>query len=149
MDGTAGVEEDGSGTTLQRLVRRAIRDWTRQLVDVSGRNTLLSFRPLKAGTLDLARASEEASQALLFGEKVRISDAFGEEAADATFHKLKHVPPNAPFWAQVLRWFEPLFEFEPPRSGFMPRLAECTPFRCRRQARGLRFRVWAGLDFRK
>jgi hypothetical protein len=83
MDGTAVAEEDGSGTTLQRLVRRAIRDWTRQLVDVSGRNTLLSFRPLKAGTLDLARASEEASQALLFGEKVRISDAFGDETADA------------------------------------------------------------------
>ena len=71
-------EADGTGTILQRLVRRAIRDWTRQLVDVSGRNTLLCFRPLKAGTLDLARASEEARHALLFGEKIRISDAFGE-----------------------------------------------------------------------
>jgi very-short-patch-repair endonuclease len=83
MDGTEAAEADGTGSTLQRLVRRAIRDWTRQLVDVSGRNTLLSFRPLKAGTLDLARASEEGTTALLFGEKVRISDAFGEEAGDA------------------------------------------------------------------
>lgn len=83
MDGTEVAEADSSGSTIQRLVRRAIKDWTRQLVDVTGRNTLLCFRPLKAGTLDLARASEEARHALLFGAKVRISDAFGDETADA------------------------------------------------------------------
>jgi hypothetical protein len=44
---------------------------------------LLSFRVLKAGTLDLARATEEAKYALLFGETIRLSDAFGDEAADA------------------------------------------------------------------
>ncbi len=40
-------------TTRQRLVRQAIEDWKRQLIDLGGRNNLLYFRDLKVGTLDL------------------------------------------------------------------------------------------------
>ena len=58
MDDTETSEAETSAPTLVRLVRKAIRDWTRQLVDVTGRNTLLCFRPLKAGTLDLAGAND-------------------------------------------------------------------------------------------
>ena len=43
--------------TSQRTeaLERAAEQWKRQLVDVSGRNRLLNYRDLTAGTLDLTR----------------------------------------------------------------------------------------------
>jgi hypothetical protein len=38
-----------------RVVQRAVNTWTGELVDLGGRNTLLYYRDLKQGTLDLAR----------------------------------------------------------------------------------------------
>ena len=64
-----GVPEAGTSTVpLVRLVRRAIREWTSQLMDVTGNNTLLSYRDLKAGTLDLGLADEVALTDILCGE---------------------------------------------------------------------------------
>ena len=44
----------------ERLVKDAARQWTDQLMDVSGRNQLLFYRDLKVGTLDLEDAERTA-----------------------------------------------------------------------------------------
>jgi very-short-patch-repair endonuclease len=79
-----GTPEVGTSTEpLVRLVRRAIREWTTQLMDVSGNNTLLCYRDLKAGTLDLGTADEVALTDILCGEKVRLSNAFPADRGGA------------------------------------------------------------------
>jgi very-short-patch-repair endonuclease len=65
--------------TLANRINQAVKDWTGQLVDVSGRNTLLCYRDLKAGTLDLERAGEVAVEQLLAGHTFRFSDAFADD----------------------------------------------------------------------
>ncbi|MGI3779461.1 MAG: AAA domain-containing protein, partial [Janthinobacterium lividum] len=54
----------------------AMRQWTDQLMDVSGRNQLLFYRDLKVGTLDLGDADPDALDALLRGRKSSISRLF-------------------------------------------------------------------------
>jgi hypothetical protein len=71
MDGTQVQSEGTFDETLGKRISRAVRDWTGQLVDVSGRNTLLCCRDLKAGTLDLAGAGDVALEQLLAGHTVR------------------------------------------------------------------------------
>ena len=55
------------------LVADAIEDWKRNLIDLGGRNTLLYFRPLRRGTLDL---SDQDTRSLLAGRRVRLSALF-------------------------------------------------------------------------
>ncbi|MCY4616523.1 MAG: AAA domain-containing protein [Chloroflexi bacterium] len=45
-------------TARKRLVSEAIDSWKRQLIDLGGRNTLLYFRDLRRGTLDLSPVTE-------------------------------------------------------------------------------------------
>jgi very-short-patch-repair endonuclease len=77
--------EDGDlNESLRGRISRAVAAWTGQLVDVSGRNTLLCYRDLKAGTLDLTRAEAVALEQLLGSRTVRFSEAFlGDELAAA------------------------------------------------------------------
>lgn len=51
-------------------VDRARQSWIKRLIDLSRRNNLLFFRPLKRGTLDLAAAPLEVLQELLTGSAV-------------------------------------------------------------------------------
>ncbi len=77
---SAGSLEDGTfDEELGRRISRAIRDWTGQLVDVSGRNTLLCFKDLRAGTLDFGTAKDVALDQILNGRTMRFSEAFGDE----------------------------------------------------------------------
>jgi hypothetical protein len=78
-DPTGAPADTTFDEALSRRISRAVKVWTGQLVDVSGRNTLLSYRDLKAGTLDLGTANEVAVEAILSGRTVRFSDAFGRE----------------------------------------------------------------------
>ncbi|MGH9072966.1 MAG: AAA domain-containing protein [Acidimicrobiales bacterium] len=57
---------------------KAVADWTGQLVDLGGRNTLLYYRDLKQGTLDLSgeTVEEAALGELLGGRTVRLSNLF-------------------------------------------------------------------------
>ncbi len=55
------------------LVARAIEDWKRNLIDLGGRNTLLYFRPLRRGTLDL---SDQDTGPLLAGRRQRLAALF-------------------------------------------------------------------------
>lgn len=64
-------------TTRRRLVQQAIEDWKRQLIDLGGRNNLLYFRDLTAGTLDLSAViATEALERLVAGKAVRLSELF-------------------------------------------------------------------------
>jgi very-short-patch-repair endonuclease len=75
--------------SIQRkaAVEAAAKGWARQLIDLGGRNTLLYYRDLKAGTLDLTTAESMALEALVGGKgrKVRLSALFpGQQLANAT-----------------------------------------------------------------
>ena len=54
----------------RQTVETARRSWIRKLIDLSRRNNLLYFRPLKTGTLELSSASSERLRDLLVGESV-------------------------------------------------------------------------------
>lgn len=58
----------------QLLVDQARQSWIRKLIDVSRRNNLIYFRPLKTGTLDLGSADQEQMAALLRGEEISLKD---------------------------------------------------------------------------
>ena len=54
----------------RQTVETARQSWIRKLIDLSRRNNLLYFRPLKTGTLELPAASSERLRDLLVGESV-------------------------------------------------------------------------------
>jgi very-short-patch-repair endonuclease len=54
-------------------VAKAVEDWCKQLIDLTGRNQLLYYRTLKRGTLELTSASDVALDSLLSGRSVRLS----------------------------------------------------------------------------
>lgn len=62
-------------------VRHAVAGWTRHLVDLGGRNTLLWYRDLPTGTLDLTTAHPGGVSMLLAGRPTRLSDLVREPAA--------------------------------------------------------------------
>ncbi|KGN30227.1 DNA helicase [Knoellia sinensis KCTC 19936] len=62
-------------------VRHAVEGWTKHLVDLGGRNTLLWYRDLPSGTLDLSTAHPGGVAMLLAGRPTRLSDLVREPAA--------------------------------------------------------------------
>jgi len=78
---TAG--RTGPGATAvdserQRLIEAAVKAWERQLVDRGARNTLLYYKDLKQGTLDLSDSDSDAVKALLAGRTVALSRLFSD-----------------------------------------------------------------------
>lgn len=65
------------------LVDQARQSWIRKLIDLSRRNNLLYFRPLKTGTLDLSNADQENMAAFLQGEEVSVRKLVPAETDDA------------------------------------------------------------------
>ncbi|MHB1486650.1 MAG: AAA domain-containing protein [Acidimicrobiales bacterium] len=80
MDVASGQDEPTFDETTPRRISQAVKDWTGQLVDISGRNTLLCYRDLKVGTLDFSDATDVAMDRLLAGNTVRLSEAFRAES---------------------------------------------------------------------
>ncbi|GGL34571.1 DNA helicase [Phycicoccus endophyticus] len=68
-------------TVRAERVAEARREWTRHLVELGGPNTLLWYRDLPAGTLDLSTAHLGARSSLLAGQPVRLSDLVRESTA--------------------------------------------------------------------
>jgi hypothetical protein len=66
-----------------KLVREATRRWSEQLIDVAGRNSLLHYRDLQAGTLDLAGADETALAAVHAGRAMPLAKLFPDAGAHA------------------------------------------------------------------
>jgi Protein of unknown function (DUF4011) len=80
------------------LVGRAVKTWTGELVDLGGRNTLLYYRDLKQGTLDMgpgSGANAVAVDALLSSQTVRLSTMFGETAITAAARRARTVKAKA------------------------------------------------------
>lgn len=82
-ESAAGSEiVDGAGSEARRrAVRAAVAQWKSQLVDLGARNTLLFFKDLRAGTLDLSPASpanQVAISSLLEDRGVRLSNVFAD-----------------------------------------------------------------------
>ncbi len=61
-------------------VAAAVASWQRELVDLGGRNTLLWYRDLASGTLDLTMAHPGGLSKLLAGNSTRLSELFREQA---------------------------------------------------------------------
>src|SRR2546423_1424038 len=80
-----GVPEVGGEAENRRagLLRRQVKVWTGQLVDLSGRNNLLYYRDLKRGTLDLSEAVPERVDDVLAGKVVSLSRLFPDDEAHA------------------------------------------------------------------
>ena len=64
-----------NGQTRATLVQEAARRWRSQLIDLGGRNTLLYYKDLRSGTLDLSAADPVAVAALLGGRTMSLSPA--------------------------------------------------------------------------
>jgi len=62
-------------------VAAAVRTWQRHLVDLGGRNTLLWYRDLPSGTLDLTIAHPGGVAMLLAGRPTKLSDLVREPTA--------------------------------------------------------------------
>ncbi|MGZ4687362.1 AAA domain-containing protein [Oryzihumus sp.] len=73
--------EEGSADPRGERVAAAVQAWQRHLVDLGGRNTLLWYRDLPSGTLDLTTAHPGGLAMLLAGRPTRLSDLFREPAA--------------------------------------------------------------------
>ncbi|MEP7193692.1 MAG: AAA domain-containing protein [Actinomycetota bacterium] len=67
--------------TRAARVAAAVRTWQRHLVDLGGRNTLLWYRDLPSGTLDLTTAHPGGLAMLLAGRPTRLSDLVREPTA--------------------------------------------------------------------
>lgn len=57
----------------KQYIATAIDKWTRQLVDLTGNNRLIFYRPLKTGTLDLDHLNPSAVDKLFAGHGIRLS----------------------------------------------------------------------------
>ena len=67
---------EGFSKRRVELVQTAAEEWRRALVDLGGRNNLLSYKDLRAATLDLTSASEGGLAALLQSKAVKIAQLF-------------------------------------------------------------------------
>src|SRR3954468_17980327 len=76
-------------------VRQAVKAWTRQLIDLGGRNTLLYYKDLKQGTLDLGLADPVALDELLKSESVRLSSLFDATAIEAAAKRARGIRAKA------------------------------------------------------
>jgi len=72
---------DARGDSRATRVAAAVRTWQRHLVDLGGRNTLLWYRDLPSGTLDLTTAHPGGMAMLLAGRPTRLSDLVREPTA--------------------------------------------------------------------
>ncbi|MGH8246355.1 MAG: DUF4011 domain-containing protein, partial [Gammaproteobacteria bacterium] len=73
------------------VVEKARQVWIRRLIDLSRRNNLLYYRPLKRGTLDLSLADGDRMAALLSGDTVPISKLLDDPADEKLTGKLREI----------------------------------------------------------
>lgn len=89
--------------TVERIhaLRRAVEHWRAQLINVDGRNRLLNYRDLAAGTIDLTPSQNETLDAsaldrLLSGATVRMSALFpGDDAQEDARRRLGTIRKRA------------------------------------------------------
>lgn len=77
------------------LVDQARQSWIRKLIDLSRRNNLLYFRPLKTGTLDLVNADQERMADFLRGEEVSIKKLLPTATDDSATNVVREIARRA------------------------------------------------------
>lgn len=89
--------DNGLGRRTE-LVRKAAAAWSAQIVDLGGRNTLLFYKDLKAGTIDLTPGDDvdrAAVEALLDGRSVRLSSLAARDNLDVLARRARTVRAKA------------------------------------------------------
>lgn len=77
LDPSALVEAvEGFSKRRVELVQKAAKEWRQALEDLGGRNNLLSYRDLRAATVDLTNADQRAVASLLQSKAVKTSALF-------------------------------------------------------------------------
>ena len=79
----------------RHTVEAARQVWIRKLIDLSRRNNLLYYRPLKTGTLDLSSAPAERLRELLVGDSVPASKLLPDLEDDAINKSLRDISRRA------------------------------------------------------
>jgi len=72
-------------------IEKARQMWIRRLIDLSRRNNLLFFRPLKTGTLNLSLADGDRMAALLSGDTVPISKLLDDSTDGQLIGNLREI----------------------------------------------------------
>lgn len=97
-DDTAPQEpgaSDGSVDEDRRArVQRAVRIWTRQLIDLGARNNLLFYKDMKQGTISLEEATPPVVDELLARRKVRLARLF-PDAVEAQARRARTIRKKA------------------------------------------------------
>lgn len=76
-------------------MRAAAKRWAAELIDLGGRNTLLYYRDLKVGTLDLSEADGQTLAALVSGRSVRLSALVGAPGAAEAARRARTIAAKA------------------------------------------------------
>ena len=79
----------------RETVQQAAEGWVKELTDESGRNLLLYYKELKAGTLNLAGALTSMRKRLLSGKKVLAQQLFPAEKFDDAVRRIRAVNRKA------------------------------------------------------
>ena len=83
-------------TARREAVDLARQSWIRKLIDLSRRNNLLYYRPLKTGTLDLSSADPSAMAVLLSGaEAVSISKLWANGKDESVTNLMREIARRA------------------------------------------------------
>ncbi len=101
----------GRDNAARQVVAEAADRWADDVARLGGRNTLLRFQDLKAGTLDVAAADPEARRRLVEGEPVLVSRLFPREplrssalrSARAIYLKVRELAEERGVWARIPR----------------------------------------------
>src|SRR5206468_4458953 len=75
----------------RKLVEVARQAWIRRLIDLSRRNNLLYYRPLKTGTLNLSLLDSDRIVRLLQGESISVAGLLQDPAEAAYSTKLREI----------------------------------------------------------
>ena len=79
----------------RQTVETARQSWIRKLIDLSRRNNLLYFRPLKTGTLDLSSAPNDRLRDLLSGDSVAAAKLVPQMDEEAATKSLRDISRRA------------------------------------------------------
>src|SRR5437899_8812502 len=79
----------------KQVVEKARLTWIRKLIDLSRRNNLLYYRPLKTGTLDLSSAEPEKMAELLSGHDGPVSRLVPDARTEAVQNTLRDIARRA------------------------------------------------------
>ena len=79
----------------KQVVEKARLTWIRKLIDLSRRNNLLYYRPLKTGTLDLSSAEPEKMAELLSGHDGPVSRLVPDARTESVQNTLRDIARRA------------------------------------------------------